>query len=406
VKGKGIGTPVSLGLVRQATRLGALAILLAVAGCGQPSATGSPSPGSSTGSSASASASPSPTPLFAFPAASGVTCPDLASLGLTRALLRPTDANRRNVALCDAHELAHPRILTPMGGSTSASFLSRDVIGYAINSGTPTSTPDQDTYAVRTLNLVTGQATDVATGQGVDLALGWSRDQSMVAYFTDTGSVHHWWLKRGSAAPVALVPAISFGGRGGSPDDELLVAFSPDGQYVAFVDTFVARLQIFRTADGVAVYTAPSGGAGGFRTMGTWVHNGDTFYFRNNSGVYDWDSVHGIGTFLPGVHWSNPDFSGSDATVAYSVTAADGTPHVEARSLSNGSVVATPAWRAVAAFLSENIILTEVEQACPPDSICNGYVPAGKNAVFHLDTHADASLSTPGWIVASFWPRA
>jgi len=115
-----------------------------------------------------------------------------------------------------------------------------------------------------TLDLTTGQTAELASSKGIALAGSWSADGSSAAYFTDAGGVHHYWLKRGSAAPVEFSTPAQVLGRGGIPDDESLVAFSPDGKYVVVVDTAVNRLQAFRTSDAAQVYAAPSGGAGGF----------------------------------------------------------------------------------------------------------------------------------------------
>jgi hypothetical protein len=245
----------------------ALLVLLLTA-CGQSGKT--PATTSTTpGASPSRAATPSPTPLFAFPAASGVTCPDLASFGLERALLNAADQahpDRRDVILCDIRDTAHPRTLQALLGSTSQSFLGQNLIGYiAIKGGGPSSTPDQFTSVLTTLNLTTGQTAELASNQGIALAGGWSADGSSAdgssaAYFTDTGGVHHYWLKRGSAAPVEFSTPAQVLGRGGIPDDESLVAFSPDGKYVLVVDTGVNRLQAFRTSDAVQVYAAPSRG--------------------------------------------------------------------------------------------------------------------------------------------------
>src|SRR6202035_2375372 len=271
-------------------RSGLALLVLLLVGCGQTPATTGTTP--SVG--ASKVATPSPTPLFGFPDASGVTCPDLASLGLERALLNAADQahpDRRDVILCDIHDTAHPRTLQALLGSTSQSFLGQNLIGYiALKGGGPSSTPDQFTSVLTTLNLTTGQTAELASNQGIALAGGWSGDGSSAAYFTDTGGVHHYWLKRGSAAPVEFSTPAQVLGRGGTQDDESLVAFSPDGKYVLVVDTAVNRLQAFRTSDAVQVYAAPSGGAGGFRSMAVWTHTGDRFYFRNNSGVYQWDA--------------------------------------------------------------------------------------------------------------------
>src|SRR3982074_1097324 len=98
-----------------------------LAGCGPTSPTTR-----TTASAHPSKASPSPTPLFAFPVASGVSCPDLAALGLERALLNASDQNhpdRRDVILCDARDAAHPRTLQALVGSSNQQFLSRALIG-------------------------------------------------------------------------------------------------------------------------------------------------------------------------------------------------------------------------------------------------------------------------------------
>jgi len=391
----------SLAIVRNGGRRLGLALLAVIlGGCGQTSATTS-----TTASAHPSNAAPSPTPLFAFPVASGVTCPDLASLGLERALLNAADQNhpdRRDVVLCDARDTAHPRSLQALVGSSNQRFLGRDLIGYvALKGGGPSSTPDQFTSVVTTLNLTTGQTAELASTPGTALAAGWSADGSTVAYFTDTGGVHHYWLKRGGAAPVAFSTNAPVAGRGGSRDDMLLVAFSPDGQYVLVVDTYVYRLQLFRTSDGTPVYTAPSGGAGGLRTGAVWAHSGDRFYFRNNSGVYQWDSASGISSVIPGLKWSTPSLTATDQLVAYAL-GTDTTPHIETRVLSSGATTAFAPWRDSPVFVAETTLLVQEETPC---QCPGGYLWTGRTVVVHTDTRAESDLGITGWQFGAFWPN-
>jgi hypothetical protein len=380
-------------------RLGLALLAVLLAGCGPTSPTTS-----TTASARPSNASPSPTTLFAFPVASGVTCPDLASLGLERALLDPGTLDRKDVILCDARDAAHPRTLQPLEGSWSSSqrFLRRDLIGYvALKGGGPSSTSDQFTTVVATLNLTTGQTEVLASTAGAALAAGWTADGSNVAYFTDFGGAHHYWLKRGGAAPVAFGTTAPVAGRGGSRDDMLLVAFSPDGQYVLVVDTFVYRLQLFRTSDGTMVYAAPSGGAGGFRTAAVWAHSGDRFYFRNNSGVYQWDSTSGISSFIPGLTWSTPALTSDDRLVAYAL-GTNTAPHVETRVISSGATTAYAPWRDSPAFVGPTTLLVHEEAPC--DNCMGIYSWTGKTLVIHTDTRAESDLGITGWQFGAFWP--
>jgi hypothetical protein len=313
--------------------------------------------------------------------------------------------DRRDVVLCDARDAAHPRTLQALKGwSGNQTFLRQDLIGYIVlKGGGPSSTSDQFTSVLTTLNLTTGQTSELASSQGVALAGGWSSDGSMVAYFTDSGGVHHYWLKRGSAALAEFGTPIQVLGRGGSPDDESLVAFSHDGQYVLVVDTAVNRLQVFRTSDGAASYSAPSGGAGGLRTMAVWAHTADRFYFRNNSGVYQWDSSSGISSFIAGLKWSTPSLTADDRFVAYAVGTSS-TPHVETRELSSGTVSAFAPWRDSPVFVAAMKLLVHEEAAC--NTCMAAYNWSGKTLLVHTDTHAEADLGITGWLFGAFWPPA
>lgn len=392
----------SFAIVRNGGRRLGLALLAVIlGGCGQTAPTTS-----TTASVRPSNAAPSPTPLFAFPVASGVACPDLASLGLERALLNAADQNhpdRRDVVLCDARDAAHPRSLQALVGSSDQRFLGRDLIGYvALKGGGPSSTSDQFTSVVATLNLTTGQAAELATTAGAALAAGWSADGSNVAYFTDFGGIHHYWLKRGSAAPSEFSTRAQVFGRGGVPDDESLVGFSHDGQYILVVDTAVNRLQAFRTSDASMVYAAPAGGAGGFRTMAVWSHTGDRFYFRNNSGVYQWDASSGISSFIPGLKWSMPSLTATDQLVAYAL-GTDTTPHVETRVLSSGAITAFAAWRDSPVFVAATTLLVHEEAPC--DTCMGIYSWTGKTLIIHTDTRAESDLGISGWQFGAFWPN-
>jgi len=337
--------------------------------------------------------------------ATGVTCPDLASLGLKRALLDPGTLDRKDVALCDALDRTHPRTLQPLEGSWSGTqrFLRRDLIGYvALKGGGPSSTSDKFTSVVATLDLTTGKSTELASTPGAAEAAGWSSDGSNVAYFTDFGGVHHYWLRRGSAAPLEFGTPIQVLGRGGISDDESLVAFSHDGQYVLVVDTAVSRLQAFRTSDAALVYAAPSGGAGGLRTMAAWSHTAERFYFRNNSGVYQWDASSGISSFIPGLKWSMPSLTANDQLVAYAL-GTDTTPHVETRVLSSGDVTAFAPWRDSPVFVAATTLLVHEEAPC--DTCMGRYNWTGKTLVVHTDTRAESDLGITGWQFGPVWPN-
>jgi hypothetical protein len=362
----------------------------------------SPGPGASRSSPASTpSASSSAAALAAFPVATDVTCSDLGASGLNRYLERPSDFNRHEAVMCDMRQLDRPLALHALDSARTIGFVSDTSIGFVQQSGTG---PSDASGAIKTLDLTSQQVNTVTTTQsGFIGSVAWSHDQSMVAFATDTGDAHHFWLKRGTEAVKALTSPIQLFGRGGIEGDEGLVAFSPDDQYVLFVDTAVYRLQVFRTSDGGAAYTAPSG-KGGLRTMATWAHNSDQMYFRNDSGIYRWDPTSGISTFAASVHWENPVFSPDDRYLAYTVWNSAGVTHVVISDLTNNKTTSSPPSRLSQQFLSNVILLEQVTQPCGTEGPCGPFARTGSTRILRIDSGTEGQLPMPaGWDLDAFW---
>ena len=354
-------------------RLAALALLsVLMVSCSMPSGSQSgqtPSP-TALHTSPTSKSTPSATIAAGFPVATDVTCPDLSQFGLTRYLERPSDFNRHEAVLCDAHQLGRPLALHELDSAQTIGFLSDTVIGYLQQSGNG---PSDASSSIKTLDLTSRQVTTVATSQAAFVgSVGWSHDQSMMAFTTDTGSAHHFWFKRGAGAPTELTTPIQLFGRGGIEGDEGRVAFSPDDQYVLVLDTSVYRLQVFRTSDGSVAYSAPSG-QGGLRTMATWAHKSSQMYFRNDSGIYRWDPTSGISSFAPGVKWEYPLFTSDDRQLVYTVWDATGMTHIVIRDMTNGTTSSSPLWRLSKELLSNAVLLEGVTQACDNQGPCGPF---------------------------------
>jgi hypothetical protein len=390
--------------VRLTTRLTGLALVpILMVACGQPSTSQkgqSPSP-HATSTSTTASASPYPTTSAAFPVATGVTCPDLGPFGLSLYLERPSDYKRHEAVLCERQQLDRPQALHALDSGQTIGFVSDTVIGYVQQSGNG---PSDASGAIKTLDLTSQQVKTVATTQsGFIGSVAWSHDQSMVAFTTDTGDAHHFWLKRGANEVTALTSPIQLFGRGGIEGDESLVAFSADDQYVLFVDTSVYRLQVFRTSDGGAAYTAPSG-QGGLRTMATWAHKSDQLYFRNDSGIYRWDPASGISSFAAGIRWQNPVFSPDDRYLVYTVWNSAGITHIVIRNTTNNQTTSSPPSRLSQEFLSNVVLLEQVTQPCGNEGPCGPFARTGSTSTLRIDSGADGELPMPaGWGLDAFW---
>ena|GEM_PF-4255014 len=326
--------------------------------------------------------------------ATDVTCPDLSPFGLSRYIERPSDPNRHEAVLCDARQLDRPLALNDLDSASTIGFLSESVVGFLQQSGNGTS---DASGAIKTLDLTSQQVATVASQSGYVQAVVWSHDQSMLALMTLTNGARHFLLKRGANSPKDLTPPIQLFGRGGMEGDESLVAFSPDDQYVIFVDTALNRLQVFRTADGGAAYTAPSG-AGGLRTMATWTHSGSQMYFRNDSGVYRWDPTSGTSSFAPGVKWEIPVFSPDDRHLAYTVFDSAGTTRIVIRDMANGTTTSSPTMRLSMEFLSNAVLLERVTRPCDNQGPCGPYAPTENTLALRIDTGVEGQLPMlAGW---------
>ena len=384
------------------TRLAGFALVASFAvSCGQPSA--SPKTQSPTASLKGSSPAPAASPvatMASFPVATDVTCPDLSSFGLSRYLERPADYNRHEAVLCDGHQLDRPLALHELDAGQTVGFISNNLIGYLQQTGNG---PPDASGAIKTLDLTTQAVKTVATSQAAFVgAVAWSHDLSTLAYTTDTGSDHHFWLKRGESPANELTSPIQLFGRGGIEGDETLVAFSPDDKYVLFVDTAVYRLEVFRSSDGSVAYTAPSG-AGGLRTMATWARKTDQMYFRNDSGIFRWDPASGISSFASGVKWENPLFSMDDSHLVYTVWDSTGMTHIVIRDMATGAMSSSPPWRLSQAFLSNPVLLVRVTTACDNQGPCAPFGQTGETRTFRLDSGGEGQLPMPnGWGLDAF----
>ena len=383
-------------------KLGVVAVVLLIAGCTRPLASGrEPGPTKPVASAMLA------TIWTGFPLASGVTCPDIRPLGLSRVLLTSRDSKHPAVVLCDAHDLKRPRTLPGIQPDRLPTFLAESKVGYPVDNGAPI--PDWAESAA-TLDLTTGATEKVATAPGL-MILGWSHNQKMIAYMNDTAISERFWLQPIGAAAIALTPPIPVKSHRVGEADAVTVAFSADDRYVLFVDTWVQRLQVFKASDGTVVYTAPSGDAGGLRTMAVWTHKTDRFYFRDATGVYSWDAKTGASSFAAGLQWRWPVLSPDDRYLAYTTSDKSGTPRVEIRNLDGSFASSSLTWRGTYGLTGYGFTgsgtLLEVElEPCHADLQCPvSFTQTGKTLTLQVDSGTEKSLTPAPWLVDDYWPH-
>jgi hypothetical protein len=292
------------------------------------------------------------------------------------------------------------------------------------------------------LNLATGISTTVVSWNSGGIfpfggagGYGWSPDGKSLAYLFDqqigSGPELH-LLSRGTDRRLATLPAVP--GRGGSPEDSNLLAFSRDDQYFALVETFTgpgsgeqAPFQV-RRADGTLVAAYPSspgdltssGALSGKRTMALWAGTGSTLYFRptDSPGVEMW-TPQSQTTVMPSVQWFWPAASPDGRWIAYTVADSQGMPHVAVYDQTTGLSSSLPNGGGInPRFISSNLVwyagvrpcTPEEQQAPPATRICGGlglpdFPKTGQEFLFNPVTQQETSTHLGGLGVLDIWPR-
>jgi hypothetical protein len=301
----------------------------------------------------------------------------------------------------------------------SPKFISATEIGYAISNVTP------DTVGtlseIQRMSLIDKRPLTVATVPGQVMDVAWSPDGSNVAYLADTSSSdgstgNQMWLKKGSGPAKALTPLIPQFGRDVSVDDQTIVSFSPDGQYVVMVDTYVAgpvpalqklaAFQVLSVKTGALVWVpagalGAAGKYGGWVTMAAWLHGSDRLFYRDPAGVHTWQPPTAVRNFASGLLWGSPSISRDDRFVAYSVAGTGGKPHIEIRDLTSGAVRTVAGTNGQPILLSDTLMLQwhmVANQGPGPR-----YFPSG---LYVLNLSTNVQTAVPKMLrVMDTWPR-
>lgn len=317
-------------------------------------------------------------------------------------------------------------------------FVSRSEVSYVVSGDLGSS------GGIGTLNLGNGTSTTVISWNSfgfMDGTYGWSPDGQSLAYLlergddpqTGNGPVELHLMSNRADRLLATLPAVP--GRGGSPEDSNLLAFSPDGQYFALVETFTgpgsgeqAPFQV-RRADGTLVAAYPSSpgdvttsrALSGKRTMAVWAGTGSTLYFRptDSAGVERWTPQSQQTMVMPSVQWYSPAASPNGRWIAYTVIDTQGMPHVALYDLATGnSRPPSNLGRTNPVFIAPGLVwyvgvrpCTPAEQQAPPATrICGGLgLPAfpktGQEFLFNPLTQQETSTNLGGLGVLDIWPQ-
>lgn len=365
-------------------------ILTACGGSPHPSgsqAGSSTSPGAAGSPAASSSSAPStaPSPAALVHCDSAVPAGDNLVIG--------TVAGDATVVVRDIQDPANARNLCHFdSGANSPQFVSASQVVYETGS-------DQIVRA----DLAGGPTAVVATyaagfGSG---QYSVSPDGRSVTYLD--GNAWHLVTPSGNRVLTTL-PAVP--GRGVNPDeDSSFLRFSPDGQYIALVQTFhtggsgaTAPDQIRRAADGSLVYSTSG------MTMAVWASVPSRLFFRDAAGgVRRWDPSSGLSSMLS-LHWIGPASSPDGRWIAYTFRTSGGLGGVGFYSVQGNSVSnTTPPGRSDVWFLTNDLVWYQGERAC---STCFGGMPTSTGVTYIYDIAGASEVTSRLSGVLDAWPHS
>ena len=237
----------------------------------------------------------------------------------------------------------------------------------------------------------------------------WSPDGRELSYLSSDGSGLGWHILSAAGDKVLsnlgqVVPRDVSG-----DNDDTMVGFSADGQYVAVETTITngkagpttsaAPIQVARVADGSLAYSRTDG------TMAAWAGAGSRLYFRTTSGVQFWSPTGGV-ISVASLSWIHPIASPDGSLMAFSVLNAQQNHVGEVLDLTANAVrPLSQEPRVGAAFLTASLVWYAGETICTTATPCGlgGPPPSGKTYIWDLSSGVETgSLDTS---FCDSWPH-
>jgi hypothetical protein len=194
-------------------------------------------------------------------------------------------------------------------------------------------------------------------------------------------------------------------GRGINPDeDDSFLSFSPDGQYLALVQTIrgsgtgpAAADQVRKASDGSLVYSTSG------MTMGVWASVPSRLFFRDSGGTMRrWDPSTGVSSMLP-LRWISPKSSPDGRWIAYTFRTSSGLGAIGLYSVQSNSVSnTTPPGRSGVRFLGNNLVFYSGERAC---STCFGGQPTPTGVTYIYEIAGATEVVSRLSAVLDAWPH-
>jgi hypothetical protein len=366
------------------------------------------------------SPSPTATPTPSATAWAGVVVeqrcsvtPVLDGRPVAIASLTPNDFSPPNVLL-DLIDPSVPRQLcTYRGLNWTVRFIGASQFAYAAGTdGNPSDGVDGTFDILAATNKTLRRWQNGGFGA---YTFAWSRDGAL-AYILAAppgptwGAAESWEIhlvKQGQDHTLGTLPGVP--ARGGSEGDDLFLAFSPDGQYLALDETFTrpaagtksgdGGLRLWRVSD--ASLLAPPLSQ---TTAAVWVQ--DSLFYWDQAGVHRWDVGGATTLILPGVRWLRPRASPDGKWIAYSVRDSTGLPHVNVLNVATASSVpVSSGGRDGAIFLTPTILWDNEQRPCDAKNPCgmNQSLPTGLTFLYDVATRQEWRSAITA--VTDVWPR-
>jgi hypothetical protein len=213
------------------------------------------------------------------------------------------------------------------------------------------------------------------------------------------------WHLAGPSGNRVLTTLPAVPNRGTNPDeDDSMLSYSPDGQYIALFQTFhtggsgeTAADQVRRASDGSLAYSTSG------MTMAVWASVPSRLFFRDSSGnVHRWDPSTGLSS-MTAMHWIRPRSSPDGRWIAYTFRDSSETGGIGFYSVQGNSVANTsPPGRSGAKFLSNDLVWYIGERAC---STCFGGQPTPTGVAYIYDIAGTSEVSARLSAVQDNWPH-
>lgn len=368
----------------------------------------SPSPSGSAGSSSSPAAStpgaffPSPTPVGPAVPPISYSCASAIPPAHQLALVQLRGVS--GYVVRDITDILHPVTRCTFQGGSYFRFVSETRLSYIV-----TASGDQGAAGamyVADLNAGTTSVVRVWASSGsLSFVYGWSPDGRALSYISSVVNNNVEWHLLSAAGDRLLAKLGTVPSRGVNRDnDDAMVGFSADGQYVAVEQTFIQGttppIQVNRVSDGGIAYSRTDG------TMAAWAGTGARLLFRTSAGVESWAPSGGVIPVSAGTNWIHPIASPDGSHMAFSVLNAQGNHVGQVIDLSSGGIHALSTNpRVGATFLNASLVWYAGETICTTATPCGLGGPPLSGQTYIYDLGSDVENGSIDTAFLDSWPH-